>query len=395
MKILLIGWFGAGNMGDEAILISELLFLKKQIADAEFHILSFDAGRTEKLTAHMPEVKKIIRFGAKHRVFRSEIFGLLRSLKEVDFVLIGGGGLFQDIYNFYPIPFFTLMTLLSRFYKKPVMLYCVGIGPINAPANKTLCRWAANAADLISVRDRDSADLLKKLGVNRSIPVSSDPVFLLESVSAEAIEHFLELNHLNDPSPLIGVCVQELLHWSDADRRTLAEVLDAAADKWSARTVFLPFGAYRDGWFRRASADSVDLAASKKLFSLMKCGAYIAPTGEWSPQELLAAMGRMSIVISMRLHGLIMAMNMGTPAIALTYAEESKLKNLMKAFDRQESIFEVTGLDKQKLLLALESLILEGNRVKQELRTKAASFRNVALDCNTSMIRSLVEREVR
>jgi polysaccharide pyruvyl transferase CsaB len=386
MKILLIGWFGAGNMGDEAILISELLFLRKEIADVEFHILSFDANRTRKLTAQIPEVKRIIRFGAKRKLLSSNISGLFKSFGEVDFVLIGGGGLFQDIYNFYPIPFFTAMTLLARCFKKPVILYCVGFGPIHAPINKTLCRWAANAAHLISVRDKESASLLRGLGVTRSISVSSDPVFLLEPVKEAAADLFLKLNHLDSPDPLIGVCVQDLLFWSDSNKQILAETLDAAVERWGAKVVFLPFGVYHDGWFHRALSDSVDMAASKKIAGLMRSAAFIASTGKWSPQELLVAMGKMSVVISMRLHGLIMAMRMGTPVIALTYGAESKIRNLMKQLTLEDNLFDVSRLEQIRLLERMEKLLQDSDEHKKQIYQRLSLLQADAKESNRQIV---------
>ena len=72
MKIFLIGWFGAGNIGDEAILISELLLLRDHLSNAEIYILSFNPEKTRKLTVNIPEVKKILRMGSKRDVFKSD-----------------------------------------------------------------------------------------------------------------------------------------------------------------------------------------------------------------------------------------------------------------------------------------------------------------------------------
>lgn len=226
MKIFLIGWFGAGNMGDEAILISELLFLRDQITNAEFHILSFNPEKTRRLTANIPEVNKILKMGSKQDVFKSDFLGILKAVREVDVVMMGGGGIFQDIYNHYPIPFFAAMALLARLNRKRLFLYCVGIGPIQSFIGKKLCRFAANSADMICVRDAGSKDLLKTLGVNRPIHLSADPVFLLEPVRNENVERVIKSHLLGGNGPAIGVSVQGLLFWRDASKKILAETLD-------------------------------------------------------------------------------------------------------------------------------------------------------------------------
>ena len=166
MKIFLIGWFGSGNMGDEAILVSELLFLRAQIKDVEFYILSFDPDKTGKVTAGIPEVKRILWMGSKSDVVRSDFSGILKSFKEADLVVIGGGGIFQDLYNHYPIPFFTAMAFLSRLYGNRLVLYCVGIGPVRTFWGKKLCRYAANAAAFIPVRHAEPK-VLQEFGVRK------------------------------------------------------------------------------------------------------------------------------------------------------------------------------------------------------------------------------------
>ncbi len=391
MKILLVGWFGAGNMGDEAILISELLLLRKEIGNVEFHVLSFGPERTRRLVADIPEVRKIIRMGAKRNVVRSDLQGLLRSLREVDFVIIGGGGLFQDIYNFYPIPFFTFMTLLARLLKKPPIFYCLGIGPIRTFAGRALCRLAANSAHLISVRDRESADLLRNLGITRVISISADPVFMLEPSSGKEVKPFPSMLHLGGRDKIIGVCVQDLLYWSDANRRALAGGLDAAAARWNVKTVFLPFGAYQDRWFSRKSSRAVDVAASQKVADLMRTEAKILDTDAWKPQELLAEMAGMRLVISMRLHGLIMAMTAGTPVVALTYRTESKIQNLMRALGQEDRVFEVSRLEKQGLLERIDEALIMRDEARQKLKEQVARLRIAAEAYTSSLAQTLMK----
>ena len=297
MKIFLIGWFGAGNMGDEAILISELLFLREKIKRVEFYILSFDPERTRRLTANILEVKKILSIGSKLNVIKSDLLGILKTFREVDVVVIGGGGIFQDIYNHYPIPFFTSMALLAKFHRKLVVLYCVGIGPINTFIGRRLCKLTANSSDIISVRDPESRNLLKNLGINREIYLSADPVFLLEPLWNERVKKVIETYNLGGSRPIIGVCVQDLFFWDIRNRKILANALDNLAIERGAKVIFLPLGAYRDSWFSRKGYDTVDIAASKRLIALTE-GGYSVMTAELAPLEILALMERRDVVFS-------------------------------------------------------------------------------------------------
>ena len=78
MKIFIIGWFGAGNVGDEAILLSMLTDLGETRPDAQFTVLSFNAENTAALLAGNHQVKQIVYFGSKLCVFSSDFAGVWR-----------------------------------------------------------------------------------------------------------------------------------------------------------------------------------------------------------------------------------------------------------------------------------------------------------------------------
>jgi len=376
-------------MGDEAILISELLVLRNQISNAEFYILSFNPERTRQLTANIPEVKKILRMGSKRDVLRSDFWGIFKGIREVDAVVIGGGGIFQDIYNHYPIPFFTAMAWLAKLNRKRLVLYCVGIGPVRSFMGKKLCRFAANSADIICVRDEGSKDLLKSLGVNRPVHLSADPVFLLEPLRNENVEKVIWSHHLTGNRPTIGVSVQDLLFWKNESRKILANTLDTLSKERGATIVFLPFGTYKDGWFNKDKSSPVDMAASKKLAALMR-EKYSIITDDLTPQELLAVIENLDLVISMRLHGLIMGLNAGVPVIALTYEEESKIRNLMERLNQENNLFNVNALSYQELLDRIEGLLLHKDDVDRKFHESVSSLCAEAERCNHLVLRALI-----
>ncbi len=359
MNVFVVGWFGAGNIGDEAILYSELSILRNKIQGMEFTVLSFDPSRTKKLTASFPEVKRIIRMGSKLGLFRSDFFGIYAAIKRADAVIIGGGGLFQDIYNFYPIPFFTSLALLARLLDKPSVLYCVGIGPLKTYLGRKLCRLAMDSVKVISVRDEESIILLRKIGVRKKIHLSADPAFSLSPVQTDRVENLISTYGFHAGGPDIGVCVQNLLYWRGRVKTTLAEILDSLVEKTGARIFFIPFGVYRNTWIRQYASETVDIMAAKELMARMKAKSYLIDTGSLNPPEISALIENLSLMISMRLHGLILALAVKTPVIALTYKREMKIRNLMKRIGKEENLFEVSSLDagqvSERILYMLET----------------------------------------
>lgn len=375
-------------MGDEAILLSELLVLKEKIGNTQFHVISFGPERTARLTQHIQEVKKIIRMGSKWQIIKIDLLGLLRSFRTVDIVVIGGGGIFQDIYNYYPIPFFTLMAVFARINRKKTIIYSVGIGPIKSAIGKILCRVAAESAQIISVRDPESKALLQKIGVRKEIHVTADPAFLLEPKHTPRVEKLLDGYKLKHSDAAIGVCVHDLLHWHSHGRKVLAEILDSLISAKGVTILLIPFGAYNDGWTRQKKSESVDLSASKKLVSLMRSSPAIV-TSDLFPDELLAVIERMDLIISMRLHGLIMAATAGTASIALTNAKESKVQNLMKSIGRQGYVLNMNDLCREDLLTKIERSLSEKDHIRRESITSIENLRNRVDDCNSRIMREL------
>jgi polysaccharide pyruvyl transferase CsaB len=302
---------------------------------------------------------------------------LISAFRNSDAVIIGGGGIFQDIYNFYPIPFFTSMAVLARLFGKQLLLHSVGIGPICSFISRKLCRIAANSAHSISVRDAESKELLQEIGVNREIQVSADPVFLLKSMCLDKIEMHMDMQKTDKDVPTVGVCVQNLLFWSQENKKALARTLDILISQKNVRIVFLPFGVYQDNWFHREMSEPVDIAASKELAGMLK-SRHTVFTSYTTPEEIMAVIGGLDLMISMRLHGIIMGISMGVPVIALTYVNESKIRNLMKRIGHDEDVFYVNDLDTEKILSRIENIVSRNNEFKQDIREKAVYLKREA-----------------
>jgi len=109
MKVVLSGFYGFGNMGDEAILQSIIDNLRLRWPDIEITVFSFSPEET----------------GQKHSVqslyrgWRRETIKKIRALREADVLISGGGGLLQDAYATGiisgPLPYYLLIVLWRSF----------------------------------------------------------------------------------------------------------------------------------------------------------------------------------------------------------------------------------------------------------------------------------------
>ncbi|MFC1560297.1 polysaccharide pyruvyl transferase family protein, partial [Candidatus Margulisiibacteriota bacterium] len=109
MKILLAGYFGCGNLGDEAILEALIAGIKKYIPDPQITVLSGNPEETA-------ECYDVVAFD------RTNLRSFRRNLKNCDVFILGGGGILQDITSSKSLYYYLYLVRTAKRYKKKVVL---------------------------------------------------------------------------------------------------------------------------------------------------------------------------------------------------------------------------------------------------------------------------------
>ncbi|MDD5602599.1 MAG: glycosyltransferase [Eubacteriales bacterium] len=164
-RILISGYYGFDNAGDEAILQSLVSELKAACPGLEIMVLSANPSKTS------------VDFGV-HSVSRSNIIKMIQAVKNCDILISGGGSLFQDTTSFFNVWYYGGIIMLAFAMKKLVFAYAQGIGPVSSRLNKKMLRFIFNRVNNISVRDIRSMRQLKAIGVKRNVSCTIDPAFL-------------------------------------------------------------------------------------------------------------------------------------------------------------------------------------------------------------------------
>jgi len=146
-KILLAGYFGYGNFGDE--LLAEIF--KKRLPK------NFKADTAQKMA-------------------RNPLVTLSKILKN-DALVFPGGSVFQDETSLKSVFFYILTIFFALICGKKVFLLDQGFEITNKFVLKVL-KLALKKVKMISVRDKTSLALLKSIGINAFL--SADPAFSLE-----------------------------------------------------------------------------------------------------------------------------------------------------------------------------------------------------------------------
>lgn len=364
-KILISGYYGFNNIGDESILRTVIDNLREKLPDVDITVLSQNPG----LTAEKYGVKAVRRMNPP------DIF---RSVGRCDLLLSGGGSLLQDATSRKSILYYLAILALAQLLGKRTFIYSQGIGPITAPRNRRLTAWVLRRTDGIVVRDEGSRDLLRKIGVPEDlIHVTADPVIRVKK-----------------PDPALGLTLLEkegcprqpgrlTVGWAvkarKPDRPFLQEVAKCILwlrEAYGADSVLIPFFHDEDV--------SVCTGVAEQLEGQVGC-----LREKYLSEETLSIIGCMDVLVGVRLHSLIYAAVMGVPMIGVSY--DPKVDSFLSSI-RRDTPFTVQDFTLEKFQGAFretmehrEAICADTARSLEELISK--------LDQNEELIRAIMERK--
>ena len=293
-RVLISGFYGFDNAGDEAILQSMVTGLRKAHSDVDIVVLSADPSKTER------------DHGVK-AVDRSNLLQIFSAVKDCDMLISGGGGLFQDVTSISSLWYYSGIIIIGFLLKKPVFAYAQGIGPVKWSFDKKLLRYIINRVYKISVRDEKSRLELRNLGITREVSCTADPAFLIDLASKEeSLEILARESGIKETGrPKIGFTVRS--RGKEPDISTIfAEVADRAFEELGADIVFFPLHYGKD----------IELA--EEIAGKMKHKPIII-RGSYPPSQLAGLYGVMDLNLGVRLHGLIFSLMNNVPMVAVSY----------------------------------------------------------------------------
>jgi polysaccharide pyruvyl transferase CsaB len=296
-KVVISGYYGFDNCGDEAVLLAIIHCLKRLRPDIRVTVLSNNPARTREL------------YGV-NAVSRWNPLRIAIALLTSRLLISGGGSLLQDVTSIKSPDYYLGVIRIALFLHKKVMIYSQGVGPLIDSNNRAKVSRVLNRCHAITLRDEYSAELLEVLGVNRDIPVTCDPVmaFSRADIGNGIVKENLHSLGIIDSkhlglNPVLLVAVR---CWND-DRHIapVAEFLDTqVGEGWD---VLLVPAHYPE------DTDAIAML-SARMAMRPYCVDKLLTAGEFI--SLTSSVDR---VFSMRLHGLICAFAMGTPLIGLSY----------------------------------------------------------------------------
>lgn len=218
MQCLLIGNFGVGNLGDEAL--------------KDYFLQAFPTV-TWRVVSAKPTRQELARLPLGIRSLCSLTWlKTLRAYRQCDAVVFGGGSLFTDTESVYACCIWWVHAQLAFLLNKPVHLAFQGIGPFRTRLGKYLTREVCRKSVSISVRDSLSYNRVGELVMGKKCVQSFDPVFsLIESQKIDiCTKNILVVIPRKNSSDNLTMAVQESIK---SMRPEQVKVLSMQPDKKS------------------------------------------------------------------------------------------------------------------------------------------------------------------
>lgn len=359
-RILLSGYYGFDNLGDEALLQIIVSHVRERHPYAEIDVLSAQP----EVTSHALGVESTPR---------GDFRAVLRAIDRSDVVLSGGGGLLQNATSLKSLLYYTGIIRSAVRARKRTMIFAQSIGPLDFVGRRVVGQSVRGLA-AITVRDERSRALLASLVSAPPVQRTADPVFLIDAPEEDQDLSAYGLGAGSDP--LVLVSVRPLGNFGDGAAR-IAEAVDRLATAHGARVGFVPFGGPPD-----AEACAVVMRKCRSNPTLL-------PVSDIATAASIFARAR--LVIGMRLHALILAVRFGVPFLAVAY--DPKVTALSDDVAYPLEPLWAAGEKRRKSSAA--DLADEAWRRRDELativRTAAQRMRGLALDNFLVLDRVLAE----
>ncbi|MDF2881850.1 MAG: polysaccharide pyruvyl transferase CsaB [Clostridiaceae bacterium] len=372
--IFVIGAYGCGNRGDDAILQS----ITEQFSNYKIYAT---CGRYEDIGKVLPVEAIPCRMneGISISVITSMLKDYVKMIKKIiscDFLFFGGGSLIHDL-NIFNLPFMFSLHFIAILFHKKVFYFNIGVGPIESKLGKMLVKKFFKRASGVYVRDKRGMDICKELNID-NVKLTCDAAFLTIEKNPCNNKILKEIGLLKDDY----ICVtasqwfkstnfwkKDKIDFSN-DIEKLAKYIILLYKKTNKKIVFVPTVYH-------------DYILAEKLFPLLnqgKCDYQIIPK-EYNCMEMAEIIENSYLLFGIRMHSIIFAARQCVPFMCLIYDEKvNQLLEFLKMENYSAKLFPENDNIIEKII---DDLLKDYSKIKahlQEIKKKNYILAHCSVD---------------
>lgn len=362
---VLLGYYGFGNMGDDALLMSVINNLRHEIPYLRIAVLSHNV-KTMREKLHGLKADAFNRFNplSVSKVFRN-----------AEYLIFGGGTLLQDNTSTKSLLYYLYMIRRAKKHNMKVVLYANGIGPIHKEINKKRLQKILPQISLITARDEQSYEYIKSLCPQANIHLTADEALTISLGNAE--------NYVSTELLKSGFICVSVRKWRNIKDETYADYIKTVSEFCQKHGLGILF---------IVMEKSNDATITEKLVRYVKVPTQILFTGnKMSGEQLTAIISQAKMTVSVRLHSLIFSACADVPMIGLAY--DPKVSAFMRLANLSEDY--IINMDKNsnaKLEKALERLYENLDAEKERLAHRMNELR-ISAQSNAKITADFIKSE--
>ena len=343
-KVLLAGYIGCGNLGDDAIALG--FMSAAESLGCDFMLLS---GSPD-VTYNQYKI---------HSIPRRDMNAVDSALESCDALVFPGGSIFQDVTSLRSVAYYSQLVKKAKKKGKKVLLLGQGVGPLNRFFGKRLAAGAFRSADAITVRDPASMATIKALGVNRPIKVTADCAFLLPRPGGSGDDGTsFQVGNMKT----VGISTRPY------GKKGEVPALFGELCRLLFKAGYMPVLFSMDKNEDTPLIQEISASQGGKIPDIRKIA---------TPIEIQQRLGRMEAVIAMRLHAGILASTVGVPPLMISYDPK------VDAFARQLGVGNAIpwqGITAQRIFDQFTSFMKDRERNLVIMERKRDELAKSALD---------------
>jgi len=332
VKILVAGYYGCGNLGDDALLQA----LYQNLAGTNIEVVAM-AGNPERLQ----------RAIGVRAIPRREVQYFKKEMKSSAALVFAGGGILQDVTSYFSLRYYTGLIQQAKKMKKPVMMIAQGVGPVTSVLGKSAANAALRQVDLLTVRDSMSAGAARALGYPGHVEVTADLAWLLQAAESSAAEFSV------GSMKAVAVSARP---WKG--EKGLAKVFGEFA-QMLFRNGFVPVLLEMDHEMDRALLDEIAKLHGGRCPDIRNLH---------TPSEMMARVARTHGVVAMRLHAGIFAAKSGIAPLMIAY--DPKVTAMAEQIGIPAPV-PLQGITAQRLWSAFEALERDRRSITRTMTERA------------------------
>jgi polysaccharide pyruvyl transferase CsaB len=310
-RAVLLGYYGARNLGDCMMLHCLLSWLARQNIDVT--VVSEDPEETTRRFG-VPAVRNAPMLGQWSiwsSWFGGRTRGLLRAIRRSDLLIVGGGDLIRDDMGWKTFSYTMEKVMAALLWRRPVALVNIGIGEPRTRWGRLILRLLLPRCSRIIVRDPRSQRACRSLGAGSVTLLQPDIVLMIP----ETLEGSVHAPRYEDPYVVVSLRMHPndfgSYPFGEDHVRALARAFDDVIAKTNATVVFIPF---------QHDPRTADTRLHEAIRdSMQRQGRVVVESWTNDFAELSRRFSRAACVLAMRLHAAVLAVAHARPTIVMPY----------------------------------------------------------------------------